>query len=79
MVLWTLYVQDMREELQDTVTLPGTLYRDEDFVEWVPLVRHRPRLFLRTAVEVASMKLSSSLYTAKARTLLISKIEVLKT
>ena len=79
LVLWSLYVQDTKEAVTDTVTIPGTLYRDDDLVEWIPLVRYRPRLFLKTATEVLSMKLSSSLQTAKSRTILVSRIEVLKT
>ena len=79
LVLWSLYVQDRKEAVMDTVTIPGTLYRDDDFVEWIPLVRYRPRLFLKTATEILSMKLSSSLQTAKSRTILVSRIEVPKT
>lgn len=79
LVLWSLYVQDNKNVAQETVTLPGTLYRDDDFVEWVPLVRYSPRIFLKTATEIVSMKLSSSLRTSKARTFLISKTEVIKT
>lgn len=79
LVLWSLYVQDRRDAVPDTVTLAGTLYRDDNFMEWIPIVRYRPRYFLKTSTEVLSMKLSSSLLTAKVRTILISKIEVLKT
>lgn len=79
LVLWSLYVQDRRTAVPFTVTLAGTLYRDDDFMEWIPIVRYRPRYFLKTATEVQSMKHSSSLHTAKARTILISKIVVTKT
>lgn len=78
LILWSLYVQDNKQVAEETVTLPGTLYRDDDFVEWVPLVRYSPRIFLKTATEIVSMKLCSSLRTSKARAFLISKTKVIK-
>lgn len=71
---WRLYVQDKNNIEFGTVILPGVLYRDDDLIEWVPIVHHRTRIFLKNATEI-SMKLSTSLATVKARTVLIKKIE----
>lgn len=83
LALWKLYAQDRRDAIQEIVMLPGTLYRDDDFVEWVPVVRHRPVIsiigILRGSETKISMKRSIEIGLAKTRTMLISKTEVLKT
>ena len=79
LMLWSLYARDKIDVGNNTVTLPGTLYRDNDFIEWVPLVRQQPRMFAKNITEIVSMKPSLSLCTPKARIVLISKIEDLKT
>ncbi|HAS84525.1 MAG TPA: hypothetical protein DCS23_00405 [Candidatus Yonathbacteria bacterium] len=79
LMLWSLYVRDKIDVGNNTVTLPGTLYRDNNLIEWVPLVRQHPRMFAKMATEIVTMKLSSSLSTPKARIVLVSKIEERKT
>lgn len=78
LTLWQLYVQGKKDVGANNVTLAGVRYRDEQFVEWVPIVHYTSRLFLKSATEI-SMKLSSTLNLAKARTILIAKTNVLKT
>ena len=90
LAFWKLYTQDERNPLPENVTLPGTLYRDENIEEWVPVVINRPVIsiigILRGNQTKISMKPSSALNlpsstqgSAKVRTVLISKTEVVKT
>ena len=74
LVMWQLYIMDGRDAPMGTVTLTGVRYRDNELIEWVPLVHYQSRRFLRDATEV-SMKRSSSLYNLESRTVLVSKIE----
>lgn len=78
LVLWNLYVQDKKDTIQSVVILPGTLYRDDDLIEWMPIVHYNPRLFHRNILEV-SMKHSLELAHMKPRTILISKTKIVKT
>lgn len=78
LVLWNLYVQDREEAITSVVILPGTLYRDDDLIEWVPIVHYNPRLFHRNILEV-SMKHSLGLAHTKQRTILVSKTKIIKT
>lgn len=78
LTLWQLYVQGKKDIGANNVTLAGVRYRDEDFVEWVPIVHYTSRLFFKSATEV-SMKLSSTLNFRKARTVLIAKFNIIKT
>lgn len=77
LAVWRLYVHDKKEVSATTVTLPGTRYRDDDIVEWVPLVHFQPRFLFSNATEI-SMRLSTTLGLAKPRVVLISKIEILR-
>ena len=76
--MWQLYVQGKKDTGINNVTLSGVRYRDDNFVEWVPVVHYHFRLFLKSATEI-SMKRSSTLNLPKARTVLISRINILKT
>ncbi len=80
---WNLYVQDKKVALTDAVILPGTLYRDDEIIEWVPVAHHRPIVSilggLRGSETKISMKPSMSLGFSKSRTVLISKTEVIET
>lgn len=76
--MWQLYIKDGKSAPLCSVVLTGMRYRDDDFVEWVPLVHYQPRTFLRDVTEV-SMKRSCSLSLKEARCVLISKTEILKT
>lgn len=82
LAFWKLYVQGKRKPLPDAVILPGTLFWDDEFHEWVPAVTHHPIISLlqtlRGAETRIAMKSSSILTRAKSRTLLISKTEALK-
>lgn len=78
LVLWNLYVQDREDAIPSVVILPGTLYRDDDLIEWMPIVHYNPRLFHRKIIEV-SMKHSFELAHTKPRTILISKTKIVKT
>jgi len=73
--LWQLYIQGKKNVCANSVTLVGVRYRDDKFIEWVPLVHYTPRFFLKNATEI-SMKPSSTLTLAKARTVLISRIDL---
>ncbi|MGB2580447.1 MAG: hypothetical protein WBC83_02025 [Minisyncoccia bacterium] len=80
---WHLYVQDKKIAVPDTVMLPGILYRDDEIIEWVPVVRHRPIVsilgILRGSETKILMKPSMTLGLAKSRTILISKTDIIKT
>lgn len=80
---WNLYVQDKKVAVSDSVMLPGVRYRDDDIIEWFPVVHHRPivSLFgvLRGSETRVSMKPSMTLGLAKPRTILISKTDIIKT
>lgn len=82
LAFWKLYVQDKRKPLSDAVLLPGTLFWDDDFHEWVPSVTHHPIISLlqtlRGAETRLTMKRSSILTRAKSRSVLISKTNILK-
>lgn len=86
LVLWNLYVQDKKDAISSTVTLPGTLYRDDDLIEWIPLVHYNPLHFHRNVIEfsmkpsaILGVSPSTVLGLAKTRTFLISKTKILKT
>lgn len=80
---WNLYVQSKNIAVPDTVMLPGVLYRDDEIVEWFPIVHHRPMVSilgaLRGSETKISMKHSMTLSLAKPRTILISKTDIIKT
>lgn len=80
---WNLYVQDKKVAVSDSVILPGVLYRDDELIEWVPVVHHRPIVsmlgVLRGSETRVSMKSSMTLGLAKSRTVLISKTDIIKT
>lgn len=79
---WNLYVQSKNIAVPDTVILPGVLYRDDEIIEWVPVVHHRPIVSILGALRGSetriSMKHSTTLGLAKPRTVLISKTETIK-
>lgn len=83
LLFWKLYVQDKKAALPDSVMLPGVRYRDDDIIEWFPVVHHCPivSLFgvLRGSETRVSMKSSMTLGLAKSRTVLISKTHITKT
>lgn len=77
LAVWRLYVNDKKEVSATTITLPGIRYRDDNLVEWIPLVHFHPRFLFRNATEI-SMRLSTTLDLAKPRVVLISKIKILR-
>ena len=74
LILWSKYIEDNKEVTSETITIPGTRYRDDEYVEWVPLVRYKRHFLFKKATEIVSMKLALSLRSEKARVLLVSKI-----
>ncbi|MDO8604731.1 MAG: hypothetical protein Q7K40_05065 [bacterium] len=90
LAMWKLYIQERRNAFPGSITLPGTIYRDDNFFEWIPVVQHRPVIsffghFRGSETEVSmkpsvvlGMTPSETAGLAKSRTVLISKTNVLK-
>ena len=73
LALWRLYISDKNVQV-NTVSLPGVRYRDDNFVEWVPIVHFCARILFKNATEI-SMRLSTTLDLPKPRIVLVSKID----
>lgn len=82
MIFWELYTQGKKTAIPNSVALPGVRYRDDEFVEWFPVVHHEPLVSffgsLRGSKTKIKMKQILSLEDKKQITVLISKIEILK-
>lgn len=75
---WRIYIQKKCDIGSTTVILPGARYRDENFCEWVPFVSYHTRIMRKPATKI-SLKELCSIDIQKVRTLLVSKVELLKT